>query len=97
MTKIAAVDEASEIRPDLPPDLPPDLTYSDDHDPGIRRQERRGGWTYLGPDGETVTNEKTLKRIKALAIPPAWEDVWISPDASGHIQATGRDARRRKQ
>jgi DNA topoisomerase-1 len=93
MTKIAAVDEA----PELPPDLPPDLTYSDDTEPGIRRRERRGGWTYLDPGGKAITDERTLKRIKALAIPPAWEDVWISPDASGHIQATGRDARRRKQ
>jgi DNA topoisomerase-1 len=52
---------------------------------------------YLAPNGETVRNRTTLARIRALAIPPAWADVWICPDPRGYIQATGRDARRRKQ
>jgi DNA topoisomerase-1 len=51
----------------------------------------------VAPDGKTVTNQSDLERIKALVIPPAWENVWISPTANGHIQAVGRDARGRKQ
>jgi DNA topoisomerase-1 len=51
----------------------------------------------VGPDGKPVRNPAVVKRIRALAIPPAWTDVWICPDARGHLQATGRDARRRKQ
>jgi DNA topoisomerase-1 len=59
---------------------------------------RRGrGFAYLTPDGERVTDEATLARIRSLAIPPAWTDVWISPSARGHMQATGRDAKGRKQ
>jgi len=93
MTKITAVAEAAEI----PADLPAELTYVDDRDPGIRRRERRGGWIYLDVDGKAITDQQSLSRIKALAIPPAWEDVWICPDPAGHIQATGRDAKHRKQ
>jgi DNA topoisomerase-1 len=55
------------------------------------------GFRYIGPSGRTVADEKTLKRIKQLAIPPAWTDVWISCDEHAHLQATGRDARGRKQ
>ncbi len=65
--------------------------------PGIRRQRAGRGFTYLGPDGQRVTDQEVLDRIRALVIPPAWEDVWICPDARGHIQATGIDARGRKQ
>jgi DNA topoisomerase-1 len=79
------------------PAIPDELNYVDDRDPGIRRKEKRGGWRYLDADGETIDDEKTLTRIKALAIPPAWTDVWICPDPKGHIQATGRDAKGRKQ
>jgi DNA topoisomerase I len=74
------------------------LTYVSDQDPGIRRSPARGhGFNYTRPDGSPVTDEKTLDRIRALAIPPAWTDVWISPKANGHIQAVGRDQRGRKQ
>jgi DNA topoisomerase-1 len=64
---------------------------------GIRRVKTGKGFRYIGPQGRPVTDEKTLKRIKQLAIPPAWTDVWISCDANAHLQATGRDARGRKQ
>lgn len=78
--------------------VPPGLTYVTDQDPGIRRKPARGhGFNYLDTDGQPVTDQKTLDRIRALAIPPAWTDVWISPSANGHIQATGRDVKGRKQ
>jgi len=73
------------------------LRYVTDRLPGIRRIKKGKGFSYVGPDGDTVTDDKTLSRIKALAIPPAWTEVWICPQANGHIQATGRDARGRKQ
>ncbi|MER8966093.1 DNA topoisomerase IB [Mesorhizobium sp. M0633] len=72
------------------------LNYVTDTEPGIRRLRSGKGFSYKGPDGRIVDGE-ALARIKALAIPPAWTDVWISPDADGHIQATGRDQRGRKQ
>ncbi|MBW3556208.1 MAG: DNA topoisomerase IB [Actinobacteria bacterium] len=65
--------------------------------PGIRRRRAGKGFTYHGPGGERVTDEETLARIRALAIPPAWNDVWISPHPMGHIQAIGVDAKGRKQ
>ena len=68
---------------------------SDDH-PGITRHKARHGFDYRD-HGALIGDFATLQRIKALAIPPAWADVWICPSANGHIQATGRDARRRKQ
>ena len=78
--------------------VPEGLSYVTDQDPGIRRRPARGhGFNYLDASGRPITDEKTLDRIRALAIPPAWTDVWISPKASGHIQATGRDLRGRKQ
>src|SRR5690349_21073537 len=78
--------------------LPQGLSYVTDQDPGIRRTKARGhGFNYVGADGKPITDEKTLDRIRALAIPPAWTDVWICPKASGHIQAVGRDQRGRKQ
>jgi DNA topoisomerase I len=73
------------------------LHYSTDTKPGIRRVRNGKGFRYLRPDGKPVTARKDLERIRALVIPPAWTDVWISPDSLGHLQATGRDARRRKQ
>jgi DNA topoisomerase-1 len=73
------------------------LTYVSDLDPGIRRRKAGHGFNYLDADGSPVTGEPTLDRIRKLAIPPAWTDVWICPTARGHIQATGRDARGRKQ
>lgn len=78
--------------------VPAGLTYVTDQDPGLRRKPARAnGFNYVDPDGKPVSDEKTLDRIRALAIPPAWTDVWICPRANGHIQATGRDARGRKQ
>lgn len=74
-----------------------DLTYVHDTDPGIRRRRAGGGFYFVGPGGERLNDPDALSRIRSLAIPPAWTDVWISPDPNGHIQATGRDARGRKQ
>jgi DNA topoisomerase-1 len=65
--------------------------------PGIRRLGSKQHWRYVGPDGRAITNREELQRIASLVIPPAWTDVWICPHASGHLQATGRDARGRKQ
>jgi DNA topoisomerase I len=73
------------------------LRYVSDDHPGIRRVRSGRGFRYLGRNGQTVTDEEVLARIRKLTIPPAWENVWICPEANGHIQATGRDARRRKQ
>jgi DNA topoisomerase I len=65
--------------------------------PGIGRHKSGRGFRYLNPDGTTVTEAKVLRRIRSIVIPPAWTDVWICRSANGHIQATGRDAKRRKQ
>lgn len=65
--------------------------------PGITRHRAGTGFFYRNTKGERITDKSTIKRIKSLAIPPAWEDVWICPYANGHIQATGRDAKGRKQ
>ncbi len=73
------------------------LRYVSDQRPGIRRRRAGKGFTYVDAKGERVADEKTLARIKSLAIPPAWSDVWICPRPNGHIQATGRDAKGRKQ
>lgn len=73
------------------------LRYSSDDAPGIQRRRAGRGFVYLDPQGRRITDASKLQRIKALAIPPAWTDVWISPVRNGHIQATGRDDRGRKQ
>ncbi|MGH6910563.1 MAG: DNA topoisomerase IB [Phenylobacterium sp.] len=73
------------------------LTYVSDLDPGIRRRKAGLGFNYKDAKGQAVTDEATLDRIRKLAIPPAWTDVWIAPTARGHIQATGRDVKGRKQ
>jgi DNA topoisomerase-1 len=73
------------------------LRYTTDEQPGIRRRRRGRGFTYIDRDGVSIGDAGELRRIKRLAIPPAWSDVWISPSRFGHIQATGRDARGRKQ
>ncbi|HEY2467923.1 MAG TPA: DNA topoisomerase IB [Terracidiphilus sp.] len=73
------------------------LRYVSDTAPGIARRRRGKGFEYLDPEGKRVRDREVLARIKSLAIPPAWRDVWICPRANGHIQATGRDARGRKQ
>jgi DNA topoisomerase I len=73
------------------------LRYVSDIMPGIRRKRAGKGFVYIGQDGKTIRDAKELARIRALAIPPAYTDVWICPTPNGHIQATGRDARGRKQ
>jgi DNA topoisomerase-1 len=73
------------------------LRYVSDEDPGLARERQGDGFVYRKPDGDRVTDEATLERIRKLAIPPAWTDVWICARANGHLQATGRDARGRKQ
>jgi DNA topoisomerase I len=73
------------------------LRYVSDTAPGISRKGAGKGFTYTGPDGKKISDTETLARIQALAIPPAWTDVWICPNERGHIQATGRDDKGRKQ
>jgi DNA topoisomerase-1 len=73
------------------------LRYVSDRRPGIRRERDGDGFRYLDKNGQPITDEADLRRIKALAIPPAWTDVWICPNPRGHLQATGRDAKGRKQ
>jgi DNA topoisomerase-1 len=73
------------------------LRYVRDSSPGIQRRKGRRHSTYVGPDGKVIRNATTLNRIRALAVPPAWTDVWICSDPRGHLQATGRDAKGRKQ
>ncbi|CAA9563395.1 MAG: Hypothetical protein PA2244 (similar to DNA topoisomerase IB, but possibly involved in glycosyl-transfer) [uncultured Thermomicrobiales bacterium] len=73
------------------------LRYTPDGGAGISRRKAGKGWSYRGPDGEPVRDEATLARIRSLAIPPAYKEVWINPDPLGHIQATGRDLKGRKQ
>ncbi len=73
------------------------LRYVMDDEPGIRRLKRGKGFTYVDPQGNVVRSPKDLERIRKLAIPPAWTDVWICLRANGHLQATGRDAKGRKQ
>jgi DNA topoisomerase-1 len=73
------------------------LRYTTDAIPGIRRVKRRKSFAFIAPDGTPITDRKEIARIKSLAVPPAYTDVWICPQANGHLQATGRDARGRKQ
>jgi len=73
------------------------LNYTSDEQPGIRRRKAGKGFSYVAPNGRTIADATASRRIKKLAVPPAWTEVWISPDPDGHLQATGRDARGRKQ
>src|SRR5689334_3393151 len=73
------------------------LRYVTDDNPGFRRKRSGKLFRYFDTSGKELREAGHLSRIKALAIPPAWEDVWICPIANGHLQATGRDARGRKQ
>jgi DNA topoisomerase I len=73
------------------------LRYVSDAEPGITRQRAGSRFRYLNADGKVVRDTETLERIRKLAIPPAWEEVWICKRDDGHLQATGRDARKRKQ
>jgi DNA topoisomerase-1 len=94
---------------ELPPELPESLLQAHQHarangliyvcdaEPGIARLKRGKGFCYLGPDRKRITEARVLERIRKLAIPPAYTEVWICTKERGHLQATGRDARRRKQ
>ena len=73
------------------------LFYVTDEDPGITRQKSGAGWRFIDPKGQTIKDYWERKRIEKIGVPPAYTDVWISPRANGHIQATGRDAKGRKQ
>lgn len=90
-------DEGVDTGTLLCPALPADLHYVDDSQPGFRRRKLRGKFVYFDLDGERITDADEVQRINKLAIPPAYQDVWICPDPKGHLQATGRDARGRKQ
>lgn len=74
-----------------------DLTWSTDDQPALIRRRSDRGFCYRDPEGRVIRERTALDRIRSPAIPPAWEEVWICPDQRGHIQATGRDARGRKQ
>lgn len=80
-----------------PEPLPRGLVHVSDSAPGLRRRRSGNGFVYLDPQGRVVRDPETLARIRALAIPPAYREVWICPLPHGHLQATGRDARGRKQ
>src|SRR4051794_1783574 len=73
------------------------LRYVSDATPGIRRERHGDTFKYFDPKGRAIEDEAELQRFTSLGIPPAWEDVWICPRPNGHIQATGRDAKGRKQ
>jgi len=93
---------ARDLPSSHPPQLAPEdvkaagLRYVSDEEPGITRRKSGTGFSYRNPDGSHI-DEATLDRIRKLAIPPAWTDVWICPGPRGHIQATGRDQKGRKQ
>jgi DNA topoisomerase I len=73
------------------------LRYVTDDKPGISRQRRGAAFQYIDPAGKVIRDPEELQRIKSLVIPPAWREVWICPIRNGHLQATGRDAKGRKQ
>jgi DNA topoisomerase I len=79
------------------PEANGDLVYTSDMQPGIRRRRSGAGYSYVAADGRPIRDEETLVRIRKLAIPPAYRDVWICARRNGHLQATGYDARGRKQ
>ena len=80
-----------------PAEIPDGLSWCSDEQPGLKRTASGKGFAYHDRQGRLITDETVLARIRALAIPPAWTDVWICPRASGHIQAVGRDVKGRKQ
>jgi DNA topoisomerase I len=90
-------DAEVHVSVDVAISAPPGLRYVCDDGPAIRRKKAGKGFFYVDSRGNRVTDPALLKRIRSLVIPPAWTDVWICPSADGHIQATGRDAKRRKQ
>jgi DNA topoisomerase I len=97
MVKTKASSEATILEGSIASARAAGLRYVHDDRPGIRRVRRGKAFRYLDADGRPVRDAETLARIRALVIPPAWTDVWICSHANGHLQATGRDARGRKQ
>ncbi len=100
LSRTAAMEEIS--LPSVSPDpvesaKAASLRYVTDSTPGIRRVRRGTGFVYIGIDGKVIRDPEELRRFKSLVIPPAWTDVWICPSPNGHLQATGRDAKDRKQ
>jgi DNA topoisomerase-1 len=91
------LDSAIRVSTDVAMPAPPGLRYVCDAGPAIRRRRAGKGFVYFDANGRRIADPSILKRIRSLVIPPAWTDVWICPSADGHIQATGRDARGRKQ
>jgi DNA topoisomerase-1 len=91
------LDSEIRISVDVAMPAPPGLRYVCDNGPAIQRRRAGKGFVYFDAKGRRVANADTLKRIRSLVIPPAWTDVWICASADGHIQATGRDAKGRKQ
>ena len=73
------------------------LAYITDRAPGYKREASANGFEYFDTEGQKITDEQELKRLISLALPPAWTNVWISPKANSHLQATGIDAAGRKQ
>ena len=73
------------------------LVYVDEQGPGITRKRKGNSFAYYGANGKLIRDRALLRHVRSLAVPPAYEDVWICPDPNGHIQATGRDERGRKQ
>jgi len=90
-------DECPDTGTALCADLPAELHYVDDQSEGISRRKIRGKYAYFLPNGERIRDPDEISRIDKLAIPPAYSQVWICPDPMGHMQATARDARGRKQ
>ena len=78
-------------------DLPKGLIYVCDEEPGLTRKRRGRGFVYIDSEGNRLEDKEMIERIKRLAIPPAWKDVWICSKANGYLQATGRDDKLRKQ
>ena len=93
--RVEAISEASAAAAQIA--VAAGLVYVSDSDPGIRRQRRQDGFVYIKADGRLLRDGTEIARIARLVIPPAYEDVWICTNPRGHLQATGRDARRRKQ
>ncbi|MGZ5304033.1 MAG: hypothetical protein ACXWDO_07985 [Bacteroidia bacterium] len=73
------------------------LRYISDAKPGIKRVKKGNSFSYYSPEGKLIKDEETLNRIHSLVLPPAWENVWISPHENSHLQATGTDVKGRKQ
>ena len=90
-------DSEARISVDVAILAPPGLRYVCDDAPAIRRRRAGKGFVYLDAKGRRVADPAVLRRIRSIVIPPAWTNVWICPFADGHIQATGRDAKGRKQ